>query len=221
MKKLITYLVLVLGLVACGGGGGGGASSGGGSTNPPPDLPPPPDTANLTFGYSDFSEVAVRNSFQIIVQEGREYSISITVDQEYAHLVDVIKEGVRLRIGFREDFTGDIRATTLEGIVTLPQLTAIELLNSATVTMAGFSESFLEVGLSDSSILEGPNNRIDLVSGTLGGSSQLKLQDISPLPAAHIELSGSSMTARWAAFSARSSWVPSSRGLKPKISSSR
>lgn len=186
MKAKITCLLIGIGLVACGGGGGGG-----GTTNQP--LPMPlPNTVNLSFDFTDFTEVAVRNSFEIIVQEGSQYSVSITIDEQYADLVAVVQESGRLRIGFREDFSGDIRATVLEGIVTLPRLTAVEVINSAVVTMAGFSGSFLEVNLSGSAILEGPNNRIDFVGATLSGSSQLQFQDIAPVPSAHIELSGSS-----------------------------
>lgn len=188
MKSFLTYLIIGIGLVACGGGGGGSAAN----TTPPPTQLPPPNVANLTFGYTDFTEVAVRNSFEVVVQEGSEYSVSITVDTEYADLVEVTREGVRLRIGFREDFTGDIRATTLEGIVTVPRLTAVEIINSAVVTVAGFTGSFLEVNLSGSAVLEAPNNRIDFVGATLSGSSLLQFQDIAPLASAHIELSGSS-----------------------------
>ena len=188
MKSLITCLVIGIGLVACGGGGGGNDRT----VIPPGPPPPPPNTANLTFGYTDFTEVAVRNSFEVIIQEGSEFSVSITVDTEYADLIEVTQEGIRLKIGFREDFTGDIRATTLEGIVTIPRLTAVEVFNSALVTVAGFTGSFLEANLSGSAILEAPNNRIDFVGATLSGSSQLQFQDIAPLPSAHIELSGSS-----------------------------
>lgn len=183
MNAKAAYLFVGFGLVACGGGGE--------ATNPPIPVPRP-STVNLSFDFADFTELAVRNSFEIIVQEGDQPSVSITIDEQYADLVSVVNESGRLRIGFREDFAGDIRATTLEGVVTMPRLTAVEVINSAVVTMAGFVGSFLEVSLSGSANLEGANNRIDFVGATLSGSSRLQFRDIAPVPSAHIELSGSS-----------------------------
>ena len=185
MKKSIFGLITSFGLMACGGGGGD-------TIDPPPPPPPPKPTVTLEFDLTDFTEVAFRNSFEFIVQEGDQFAIEVTIDEEYADLVDVAKDGNRLSIGFREDFTGDIRAETAEGIVTLPTLTAVEVANSAIVTAAGFTGSFLEVDLSGSSILEGPNNNFDFVDATLTGSSVLQLEDIAPVPAANAELSGSS-----------------------------
>ncbi len=165
----------------------------------PPATPVPPAvpwvigaTETLSYSFTDFSEIAVRDSFAILVQPGETFAVELTVDAGLGELVAVDQEGDRLQIGFRDDYYGDIRARTLEGTITLPALTGITLSNSARAMVAGFGGSYLQIDLSGSSLLEVAISAFDFVSETLGGSSQLLLEHIAALPAAHVELSGSS-----------------------------
>lgn len=159
-------------------------------TLPPPPVPGATETRN--YSLSDFSEIEIRDSFSIIVQQGDEFAIELTVDRGLGNLVAVDLDGERLRIGFRDDFYGDIRARTLEGVVTLPAISGIELDNSARAVLAGFETSFMDIRLNGSAQLAVALCHFDFVSAVLGGSSQLLLELIAPLPAAHVELSGSS-----------------------------
>ncbi|MDJ0927995.1 MAG: DUF2807 domain-containing protein [Gammaproteobacteria bacterium] len=185
-ERFAFTIVLISGLSACGGSGGGG----GGGAAPVPDVAA---VETVEYPVDNFSEISVRNSFDVIVQMGDSFKVSVTMDEDIADLVDVVRNGVRLEIGISRDFTGDIRADTMTAVVTLPLLNGIELSNSAVVAMAGFDQSFLEVTLSGNSVLEDATSRFDFVSARLNGSSQLLLETLPPLAAANVELAGSSL----------------------------
>lgn len=186
-EKLVVILLGLLGITGCGGGGGD-------STSPPPPPPPPANaTETVTFAETDFSEITVGASFQIAVQRSDDFGVELTVDEDITDLLAVTREGARLRIGFREDFVGDIRAQTLEGVVRLPALARVELEGSAQTTINGFTGSALEIALSGSSILESSSTTMDFLSATLAGNSQLLFENSPALPAAHVELTGSSL----------------------------
>ena len=170
-------------LWACGGGGG----SDGGPSPPPP---PPTGTDTLEFTFDGFTEVVGRNSFEVIVQQGDRYTIQVTVNEGLGDLVQVDQQGVRLRIGFDETFTGDIRSTITRAVVTMPELTKIEAINSADVVVAGFTTGYLEAVLDGSARIEAGNCRFDFVDAILNGSSRLTLRDVSPIPAANVTLGG-------------------------------
>ena len=183
IKTAIVFLFAILCLIASSGGGGGG---GGGSQEPPA-------TETLNFPLQDFNEIEVEDSFEILVQQGSDFAIEITVDEGLGNLVEVKKVGTELQIGFRDDFIGDIRSTITEGVVTMPATLSIELLNSARVEMDGFSGSSLQVNLSGSSIADISNGSFDLVFAVLSGSSLLSMIDVVPLPDVNAELAGSSL----------------------------
>lgn len=183
IKTSIVFLVAIICLVASSGGGGGG---GGGSQDPPA-------TETLNFSLQDFNEIEVEDSFEIVVQQGSDFAIEITVDEGLGSLVEVKKVGTELQIGFRDNFTGDIRSTITEGVVTMPAISSVELLNSARVDMDGLSGSSLQINLSGSSSADISNGSFDLVFAMLSGSSQLSMVDVVPLPDVNAELTGSSM----------------------------
>jgi len=182
-KALIVALVASV-ISACGGGGSGPAGA----------IPPiaSAQTKTLIFQNSNFTELEIRNSFAFIVQYGDRFSIEVTVDEQYSDLVLVSQNGVRLSVGFDPEFRGDIRAQTAIGIITLPILDVIESSGSAFVDVAGFTQSYLQISETGSSHIEVANCQFDLISATLDGSSNLSLQHISALPAANVDLAGSS-----------------------------
>lgn len=156
--------------------------------------PPAPivETESLSFTLMEFTDIAVRNSFEVIVLRNDDFGIECTVDEGIGELVAVELDGAQLQIGFQEDFTGDIRAETSACIATLPTITKIGLDNSAFATISGFSESSLEISLNGSTRLQGTNSSFELISVILDGSSQLLLDNVAPLPAADVVLLGSS-----------------------------
>ncbi|MGI9203738.1 MAG: GIN domain-containing protein, partial [Woeseiaceae bacterium] len=169
--------------------GGGGSSS-----VPNPVTSPPPAGAtvdNLSFTNTDFTEVAISNSFAVIVQYGDRFDIEMEVDTQYSHLVTVTQEGVRMKIQYDPNFKGDIRAQVAKGIVTLPSLQVLEVDGSAIVDVAGFTQSFLQIRQNGSSHVEGNNSRFDFVDASLNGSAHLSLLGFSPVPAINIEAHGS------------------------------
>lgn len=188
MQRRTVAILLValsaLSIVGCGGSGSGGqgGSGGNGSQN----------AITREFSLAGFTEVEIGNSFNFIVQQGDQFAIEVTVDADYIDLVSVSLDGIRLRIEFDPFFRGDIRSHVARGIITLPYLSAIELKGSAFADIAGFQASSLAITQSGNSHIVGSNNQLDYISASLDGSSHLMLTDIAPVPAAHVEVRGSS-----------------------------
>lgn len=159
-------------------------------------IEPPPiritETEDLEFALEDFTEITPRNSFEVIVQQGDHFSIDVTVDKGLADLIQVDLEGFSLRIGFDEDYAGDIRSDVTQAVVTMPRLTAIEAVNSADTVVVGFTTGYVEIALDGSARIEAASCRFDFVSALLNGSSELLLRDESPIPATNLQLAGSS-----------------------------
>lgn len=188
-NRLVNFTVAscaLLLLVACGGG----------SSGPKPqntaEAPTRAGTTNLRFDNTDFTQVEVGNSFALIVQYGDRFAVEVSIDAEYADLVTVRQDGVRLAIGFDPSFRGDIRAEVADGIITLPLLEILEVRNSALVDVAGFSQSYLQVLQSGSSRVEVNNSSFDFLDATLRDSTQLQTSGVAPMPAANVVTSGNS-----------------------------
>lgn len=192
MKRIIhrTWLWLYIAVFAAACGGGGSDAGAPNSATFPPPTSVTVDT--LRFTNVDFDEVEILNSFAFIVQFGDRFDIEVEIDSDYSHLVSVTQEGVRVKIQFDPTFTGDIQAQVARGIVTLPLLNVLETKGSAFVDIAGFNQSYMQIRQSGSSHIEGSNSRIDFADVSLNGSSKLLLTNMSPLPAANVELGGSS-----------------------------
>ena len=62
----------------------------------------------------------------------------------------------------------------------------------ASGTISDFNGSFLDVNLAENSMLEAQKLRFDFLTVNAAGQSTLLMEDVSPLPAADVNLSGAS-----------------------------
>lgn len=184
MNTRLTTTLLIAGmLVGCGGGGGGG-----GGTTPTTDPATAPKT--LEFTESDFNAVSIDGSFEATIQQGPEFRVEITIDGDEADKLDVHNIDGRLQLGFIPNV--DVRADTLRAFIVMPNIEAITLTGSVSASLINFAGANLVVSLNGNVVLEGQGGRFDYLMGTVGGSSLLEFVDVTALPAADVELNGSS-----------------------------
>ena len=173
-------LAVTVAFTACGDGGGdgdGGVSGGGGGTNL---------TTTVTFAFNDFTGVSVVGPFSVSIVPGP-YSIQVTVDSGLHRRLDVREEGQLLIVGFEPG--SEIDSQTMDVEIVMPTLASISLEGVALGTISDFSGSVLEVWLAGVATLEGQNVSFDLLMANVDAVSVLLMEDVSPLPAADLNVS--------------------------------
>jgi len=182
-------LAVTVAFTACGGGGGGGGGSGdgggdglcvsggGGGTNP---------TTSLGFAFNNFTGVSISAPFVVSIVPGP-FSVQVTVDSSVVDLLDVREGGQILEIGIEPG--RNIHSETLTVEIVMPTLESISLTCPTVATISGFSGSLLEVQLAGVATLEGQNVSYDLLMANVDLVSVLLMEDVSPLPAADVNLS--------------------------------
>ncbi len=172
----VTLLALLTTLASCGGSGGGGVSGGGGGTNL---------TTTVTFAFNDFTGVSVVGPFSVSIVPGP-YSIQVTVDSGLHRQLDVREEGQLLIVGFEPG--SEIDCQTMDVAIVMPALESISLAGVSVATISDFSGSVLDVQLAGAATLEGQNVSYDLLMANVDDVSVLLMEDVSPLPAADVNV---------------------------------
>ena len=173
-------LAVTVAFTACGGGGGGSGPGGGGGTNL---------TTTVTFEFNDFTGVSVVGPFSVSIVPGP-YSIKVTVDSGLHRQLDVREEGQLLIVGFEPG--SNIQSETMTVEIVMPTLESMSLDGATVATISEFSGSVLEVQLAGVATLEGQNLNYDLLMANIDAASVLLMEDVSPLPAADVNLSDAS-----------------------------
>ncbi len=185
MKRYaLCVMVLSAALIAgCGSGGSettstGGVSGDGGGTNL---------TTTVTFEFNDFTGVSVVGPFLVSIVPGP-YSIRVTVDSGLHRRLDVREEGQLLIVGFEPG--AEIESQTMIVEIAMPSLASISLAGATVGMISDFSGSVLEIQLTGVATLDGLNVIYDLLMANVAATSSLLMEDVSPLPAADVNVSG-------------------------------
>jgi hypothetical protein len=142
-------------------------------------------TTTVTFPFNSFTGVSVGGPFSVSIVPGP-YSISVTVDSGLHRRLDVREEGQILKVGFEAG--NNIQSGTMTVEIVMPTLESISLAGATIATISDFSGSFLEVQLAGVATLEGQNVSYDLLMANVDGVSVLLMEDVSPLPAADVNV---------------------------------
>ena len=178
MKKYrLCVLVLSFALIAGCNDGGSETGGDGGGTNL---------TTSVTFPFDNFTGVSVVGPFSVSIVLGP-YSIKVTVDSGLHRRLDVREEGQLLIVGFEPG--SEIDSQTMDVEIVMPTLASISLAGATVATISGFSGSTLEVQLSGAATLEGQTVSYDLLMANVDTTSVLLIEDVSPLPAADVNVS--------------------------------
>jgi hypothetical protein len=182
-KNRLVVLVLSFALSAgCSGGGSESADNGGVSggccgTNP---------TTTVSFAFNNFTGVSVSAPFVVSIVPGP-FAVQVTVDSNVVDLLDVREDVQILEIGFAPG--NNVKSETNKVEIVMPILASISLAHVAVATISGFSGSVLDVQLAEVSTLEGLNLSYDLLMADADAVSVLLMEDVSPLPAAAVNVS--------------------------------
>jgi hypothetical protein len=90
------------------------------------------------YALSGFTRVEASHGFQVTLQQGEGYQVSVSVDDNLLDALQVVAEGDTLRIGLKP---GTYYDTTARAIVVLPQLDSLKLTGSAKAILTGFRSS--------------------------------------------------------------------------------
>lgn len=91
------------------------------------------------YVLSDFSRVEVGSAFEFEIVRSDSYSVSVTADDNAFEHIEVAKEGDTLKIGLKT--IPGIVPTTMEAVVTMPQLRGLVISGASRGTIAGFSSA--------------------------------------------------------------------------------
>ncbi len=178
--KRYALCVMVLSFALIAGCGSGGSETGGdgGGTNL---------TTTVTFEFNDFTGVSVVGPFLVSIVPGP-YSIKVTVDSGLHRRLDVREEGQLLIVGFEPG--SNIESQTMIVEIAMPSLASISLAGATVGMISDFSGSVLEIQLTGVATLDGLNVIYDLLMANVAATSALLMEDVSPLPAADVIVSG-------------------------------
>ncbi len=146
-------------------------------------------TTTVTFEFNDFTGVSVVGPFSVSIVPGP-YSIQITVDSGLHRQLDVREEGQLLIVGFEPG--SEIDSQTMDVAIVMPTLASISLAGAATATISDFSGSVLNAQLAGVASLDGQNLSYDLLTANVDAVSVLFMEDVSPLPAADLNVTATS-----------------------------
>ncbi len=146
-------------------------------------------TTTVALPIENFTGVSVEGPFSVFIVPGP-YSVQVTVDSGLHRQLDVREEGQILKVGFEPG--SQIDSQTMEVAIAMPALESISLAGVTVATISDFSGSVLEVQLSGVATLEGQNLIYDLLMANVDAVSVLLMEDISPLPAADVNVSATS-----------------------------
>ena len=144
-------------------------------------------TETLSFAYSNFNEIAVSTVFNVTVEQGPDFLVEVTVDQEVADRVNVSQTGATLNIALQ---SGDGSIQTRDALVRMPVLDRIELDGVTNVSLRGFTQPRMVADVGGVSRLHGENLSLQELSATVSGVSMLDFADTRPLGTADIAVSG-------------------------------
>lgn len=168
------------------------------------------EVVSRELDFANFDRVEAGNAFRVDITQGDEYRVIIRVDDNMERYLDITQQGRTLNIRLEPGRLYTLSNATLEAVVTMPELTGVNLSGASHGTVTGFdSGGSLDVELSGASSLRGDINtgniRVEAsgasqatLSGSGGdarinasGASRVDLADF-PIEDASVEVSGAS-----------------------------
>ena len=127
----------------------------------------------IEYPFTGFTGVAAGAVFDVAIKAGASPSVAVTVDDDLVEYLDVTVSGDRLQIQLKPN--DNMGRGTPKAVVTLPELTSLELSGASSGRVEGFrSLQAVDIRLSGASRLEGEIESGDL-GLTLSGSSRANL----------------------------------------------
>ena len=174
----------------------------------PPELSG--ERTTKTYEFADFDGVSVSGQWQVTIERGDAWRVSVEVPAEVADQVRVERSGDTLNLtyafrfggfggGFsRGGFGGVDRPRPFQATITMPALETLGFVGASQVSFSGFEGSALSLHVSGAVDLTGAASRFDTLTLYLSGAGSVDLADV-PVTDANVDISGApSVTLRMA-----------------------
>jgi putative autotransporter adhesin-like protein len=174
----------------------------------PPELSG--ERTTRTYDFADFDGVSVSGQWQVTIERGDAWRVSVDVPAEVADQVRVERSGDTLNLAYafrfggfgggfsRGGFGGVDRQRPFRATITMPALETLGLVGASQVSFSGFEGSALSLHVSGAVDLRGAASRFDALTLYLSGAGRVNLADV-PVTDANVAINGAaSVTLRMA-----------------------
>lgn len=137
------------------------------------------DVITLTPDLADFDRVQISHAFEATVTQGRNFEVTIRIDDNLVDYLEARVVGRTLVIGLKQSVGFNLGNTTLEADITMPALAGLEASGASRATLAGFeSTDDIRLGASGASTITGEIMTGD-VDISISGASTVSLGGIA------------------------------------------
>ncbi len=161
----------------------------------PPELSG--ERTTRTYDFADFDGVDVAGQWQVTIERGDAWRVTVEVPAEYADQVRVERGGDVLNLAYafrfggftRGGFGGVDRQPPFQATITMPALETVGLLGASRLSFSGFEGGALSLHVSGATDLTGAASRFDALTLYLSGAGSVNLADV-PVTDANVDISG-------------------------------
>ena len=134
------------------------------------------------YDYADFTGVSVSGQWQVTIERGAAWQVTVDVPAEVVDRLRVERSGDELALGFEggtRSFGPFGRATrSPRATITMPELTSIVLSGTSTLSFTGFEGDQLSLTSSGASEVRAASGRFDSLALTMSGAGNVDLDDV-------------------------------------------
>jgi Putative auto-transporter adhesin, head GIN domain len=144
-----------------------------------------------TFDHTGFDGVEVSGQWQVNVERGDSWRVSLDVPAELIDEVETELRGDRLSIAFEGGWcAGCFRdGLELKATVTMPALESLDISGTSFVRFSGFEGTNLSLDLSGAGEIRGVASRFEALRLDMSGAANVELADV-PVRDANVDISG-------------------------------
>lgn len=149
------------------------------------------ERTSRTYEHTGFDGVEIDGQWQVVLERGDAWSVTVEMPAEVAADIEVEREGATLSLDMaRGGWFGDFGAGNgLEATITMPALRQLDLSGAADVSFSGFDGAELSLELSGAGQVRGVGSRFDELTLDLSGFGNVDLVDV-PVTDADVDISG-------------------------------
>lgn len=144
-------------------------------------------TKTTSYDFGGFTGVSASGAWELTIQVGSHYTVSVSVPENLARRVSVHTRGTTLVIGLEPGTT--LTAQPLKAEITTPALSDLQLSGANRVTFTGFAGRKLTVECSGAAEVTGAGRGYQLAVIKASGASSVMFRDL-PIVNAEVTLSG-------------------------------
>jgi hypothetical protein len=150
-----------------------------------------------TYDFADFDGVEVAGQWQVTIERGDAWRVSVEAPAELADQVRVGLNGDVLNLAYAFRFGGPTRGgfgrvnveKPLQATITMPALETLKTLGAPQLSLSGFEGGALSLNVNGAIDLTGAASRFDTLTLDLSGAGSIDLTDV-PVTDANVDISG-------------------------------